>query len=207
MKIKKDIISPDKKDVKLYSPGRIETLTDGIFAIAMTFLILGIDIPDFNDFKPDNVTFSVINHVYPQIINYVISFVILGSFWLSHHSVFDKLRKVNSLLMFVVIIFLLFSALVPFSTILIDDHGKFFISALSFNLHIFILNALMLIQLFIIHKNRNLLKEEFSDYNFTKAKRKILLSTVLALSAIVISFFFPQFSTLVYIPIPLIAFI
>ncbi|MBN1619637.1 DUF1211 domain-containing protein [candidate division WOR-3 bacterium] len=196
----------DKKDIKLFSPGRIETLTDGIYAIAMTLLILGIDIPDFKTLKPDNVTFSVINHVYPQIINYVISFVILGSFWLSHHSVFDKLRKVNSLLMFAVIIFLLFSALVPFSTILIDDHGKFFISALFFNLHIFILNALMFIQFFIIHKNRNLLKEEFSDYNFTKAKRKIVFSTVLALSAIAISFFNPQYSTLVYIPIPFIAF-
>lgn len=192
---------------RLYTPGRIETLTDGIFAIAMTLLILNIEVPDFGSLRQGETTMTAVKHILPQIVNYIISFVILGSFWLTHHSMFDKLQKVNSSLMLINIVFLLFSALIPFSTILIDNHGQYFVSAILFNFHIFLLNLLTFVQLLIIHWDRNLLKTEFSDYNFQKTKRKILFITFLSFSAIIISFVSPKFSTLVYLPIPFIFFL
>lgn len=173
----------------------------------MTFLMLSIEIPDLKSFETDEVTHKFILYVYPQLINYIISFAILGLFWLLNHSIFEKLQKVKPSMMLTVIIFLLFSALVPFSTELIDDHGSYFISAFFFNIHILTLNILVFIQLYIVHKNRVLLKPEYENFNFNKTKRRVLILSALSSLAIILSFLSPQYSTFVYVTIPLVMFL
>ncbi|MGZ7160427.1 MAG: TMEM175 family protein [Methanobacterium sp.] len=97
--------------------GRLETLADGIFAIAMTLLILSIELP--NASLSSVLDFRVyILQLIPQILIYFISFILLAIFWLNHHLLF-AIKKANLVLMWINIIWLMFIALVPFTTQLV----------------------------------------------------------------------------------------
>ena len=68
----------------MYPKARIEALTDGIFAVAMTILILDVRLPD--DFHPSgaNALLRAIEDLWPKFLPYLISFVVLGSSWLTY---------------------------------------------------------------------------------------------------------------------------
>ena len=75
---------------------RIERLTDGIFAIAMTLLVVGIQVPTFSA-TITAVEFSAYVSSILQIATYVISFVLLAVFWLDHH-IFFRIKRATATL-------------------------------------------------------------------------------------------------------------
>ena len=91
------------------STSRLETLTDGIFAIAMTLLVFGLPFPDTNNFSP------WLSKFWPSLLSFVVSFVITGDFWVATHTEFLSIRRADHMLIWLNIFFLLFIALIPFS--------------------------------------------------------------------------------------------
>jgi uncharacterized membrane protein len=76
-----------------WDTGRIEAFSDGVFAIAITLLVLDIGIPasEFDDL------WSAIFHEWPAYLGYATSFLTIGGLWLAHHGVFRRLRYANDL--------------------------------------------------------------------------------------------------------------
>jgi uncharacterized membrane protein len=72
---------------------RIVNLSDGVFAIAITLLVLDIRAPDI----PQNMVSSqlpgVLLSLWPKYLGYVLSFVGISAFWLIHHSIFRPIRS------------------------------------------------------------------------------------------------------------------
>lgn len=88
---------------------RIEALTDGVFAIAMTILVLGLKLP--------GGTGSVASRMWtlwPQLASYVLSFVMLGVLWIGHHYQLNHLRHTNRGLIWINLFFLLSITFLPF---------------------------------------------------------------------------------------------
>ena len=109
------------------SKARLETLVDGIFAIAMTLLVFDLPIPHFNN-PLTNIAFQ--NSVYsllPVFISLVLSFILLAVFWSIHRRIFNQIKVTNSILLWINIIWLLFIVLVPFTSILDGLYGQEFI--------------------------------------------------------------------------------
>ncbi len=99
--------------------GRIESLTDGIFATVMTVLVLSLSIPTI-------VTTSTLepylHELAPTVLSYILSFLILAVFWVRHHIMFHFVERVDNRFLWLNIGLLLSIGFVPFSTELI---GRF----------------------------------------------------------------------------------
>jgi uncharacterized membrane protein len=93
------------------STGRLETFADGVFAIAITLLVLGISLPE-----PNTALWSALLAQWPALVAYVISFVTIGIMWISHHQMFAVIGRSNQTFAFINVIFLMVVAFVPYPT-------------------------------------------------------------------------------------------
>lgn len=102
---------------------RIVNLSDGVFAIALTLLVLDIRVPNI----PENVVGSelpgVLLSLWPKYLGYVLSFVVISTFWIIHHSIFRPIRAYDRNLLYINFLFLMFVAFVPFPTSLLGEYG------------------------------------------------------------------------------------
>lgn len=74
---------------------RLEALADGVFAIAMTLLVLELVVPDV----PTAELAARLLELWPIVLVYMISFVVLGVYWMGHHYMFRVIRRSNLTLM------------------------------------------------------------------------------------------------------------
>jgi uncharacterized membrane protein len=96
---------------------RLEAFSDGVFAIAITLLVLQIRLPEHGR----GTLSHQLLHQWPSYIAYLISFVTIGIIWVNHHNVFGHIGRVDRPLMFINIFFLMFVALIPFPTFVVAD--------------------------------------------------------------------------------------
>ena len=97
------------------SKTRIEALTDGIFAIAMTLMVFDIKVPTVAQMKQLNLRHELIQ-LWPRFLAYVISFVMLGVYWVGHHNQYHYIRRTDRPFLWINIFFLMGVSLIPFST-------------------------------------------------------------------------------------------
>lgn len=113
--------SPEDRLYPRDSPefGRVLTFSDGLFAIAMTLLVVGIEVPDLED--PDSVgdLADALNDLSPSFISFFISFAVIGRYWAAHHQFFSLLRAMDQKLIVLNLIYLGFVAFLPFPTALL----------------------------------------------------------------------------------------
>lgn len=102
--------------------------SDGLFAIAMTLLVVGIEVPNLED--PDSVgdLANALNDLSPSFISFFISFAVIGRYWVAHHQFFSLLRTMDQGLIGLNVIYLGFIAFLPFPTALL---GSLFENPLS----------------------------------------------------------------------------
>ena len=107
----------------MFSKHRIEALTDGIFAVAMTLLVIELKVPDpATIHAPGDVAMAVARLI-PTFISWTISFFVLGIFWNSQHRLFHVVRIVDGTLAWLTIGYLAFVSLMPFSSALVGLYG------------------------------------------------------------------------------------
>jgi len=97
--------------------GRLETFVDGVFAIAITLLVLEIRIPD-----PGEDLVVALGRQWPSFVAYVISFLSIGVMWVSHHRFFQIVRGLTTTFLYLNVLFLLPVAFVPYPTALVAQH-------------------------------------------------------------------------------------
>jgi uncharacterized membrane protein len=95
-----------------WETGRTEAFSDGVFAIAITLLVLDIHIPPsgFHDLA------AAIVHEWPQYLGYATSFVTIGGIWLAHHAIFNRLSYANRRVMQINLLLLMAVSFLPFPT-------------------------------------------------------------------------------------------
>lgn len=96
--------------------GRIEAFSDGVFAVAATLLVLDLKIDHLNDVHSVQEAWQTLAGQLPKFFSWLISFVIVGKFWLNHHHILGLARHANYGMVWLNLIFLMFQSLVPFPT-------------------------------------------------------------------------------------------
>ena len=96
---------------------RIEAFSDGVFAIAITLLILDIKVP-----PGDPGLGAALMRQWPAYVAYLISFWFIGIMWVNHHRLFTHIHKADNALMFLNLLLLLGISAVPFPTALVAAH-------------------------------------------------------------------------------------
>ena len=118
------------------SKSRIETLTDGVFAIVMTLLVLEIAVPQLSHSEAAIELPKQLLELWPVILRYGTSFIILDFFWIGHDYQFHYVKWANRTLLWITIFYLMFVAFVPFSTSLIGEYGDQQISVIIYGINI-----------------------------------------------------------------------
>jgi uncharacterized membrane protein len=111
-------VSSDQRDERR-GVARLEAFSDGVFAIAITLLVLGIDVPDVD---ADELG-TALSDLGPSVFGYFIGFAVIGLFWIAHHSFFSVVERHDTRLLWTNLLFLSLIAAMPFSTGLIGDYG------------------------------------------------------------------------------------
>ena len=94
--------------------GRLEAFSDGVFASAITLLILEI--------KVSGPLGDQLLQIWPSYLAYVTSFLTIGIIWLNHHLIFVKVRTVDRTLLLINTLFLMVVAFIPFPTFLVAEY-------------------------------------------------------------------------------------
>jgi uncharacterized membrane protein len=100
--------------------GRILALSDGVFAIAITLLILEIAIPATTS---DAGLPKALLELWPRYLAYVLSFVVIARFWVTHHLAFRLIGRYDAALVWLNLLLLMFLAFLPFPTAVLGEHN------------------------------------------------------------------------------------
>ncbi|MDO5835605.1 MAG: TMEM175 family protein [Methanobacterium sp.] len=186
---------------------RIETLVDGIFAIAMTLLVLGITIPSVTN-PTEASLYQALYDLLPNFYSYFISFILLAVFWRINHLQFNRIKRADGTLLWIIILWLLFVALVPFSAYFVGEYGNFQIPNIFFDINLFFLGFLLFLNW--RHAINQGLMDELDEATLKSSLKVNLMLPVISLLALIITFlpFMKEWgygwSSLVYLIIPLL---
>lgn len=99
--------------------GRIETFSDGVFAIAITLLVLEIRVPHVEE---GTSLLGELIKLWPSYIGYAISFIVIGIMWANHHNRFSYIVRSDHILLFLNTLLLMCVAFIPFPTALLAEY-------------------------------------------------------------------------------------
>jgi uncharacterized membrane protein len=92
---------------------RVEAFSDGVFAIAITLLILAVGV---DQARASGSLSHQLVHLWPAYIAYIVSFITVGIMWINHHRVFSHFARVDQILLLLNTLLLMAIAFTPFST-------------------------------------------------------------------------------------------
>ena len=157
--------------------GRLEAFSDGVIAIIITITILVIDVPNGNDW-PDLLA------VFPVVICYIISFIVVGANWVNHHHLLQAAGSINGRILWANLFYLLVLSFLPVTTGWVGKSDFSMIPVRVYVLvNLFAALSYQLLELAVIHaEDCVLLKEVAED------RRKERWTLLLGLLALVASF-------------------
>jgi uncharacterized membrane protein len=101
---------------------RVLAFSDGLFAIAMTLLVVGITVPVLRQGDSVDELADAINDLSGSLVSFVISFLVIGRYWIAHHEFFARLKAVDPRLIGINLFYLMFIAFLPFPTALLGNY-------------------------------------------------------------------------------------
>jgi uncharacterized membrane protein len=102
----------------------LTAFNDGIFAIAITLLVLELRIPDIPSVQIDALFLPGLINIFPKILGFILSFFIITHYWLSFHRILSFIKDIDRTLVRLDILFLFFIVLMPFPTYLLGIYGN-----------------------------------------------------------------------------------
>jgi len=114
-------VTPDDEAGDLPGRGteRVEAFSDGVFAIAITLLVLEIRVPTAAQLVSPDTLARALGELWPSYFGYALSFVTIGIMWMNHHNLFRYIRTVDHTLLIANLFLLLVVGFVPFPTALL----------------------------------------------------------------------------------------
>src|SRR5437016_6484092 len=123
---------------------RLSGLSDGIFAVAMTLLVLALAVPTIQEVKNDSDLAQALLNLVPSLVTYFMSFLTLGIFWVGQQTQLSQVERSDRDYTWINLAFLLFVTLVPFSTALLAAFYQSRIALVEYWLNILVLGVLIL---------------------------------------------------------------
>lgn len=117
---------------KTSSPDRLRALTDGIYAIVATLLVLDLKSPEAPGLTNATLLVDLFDQI-PNFVAYLISFAVVASLWMRNHWILEPLKKCNETTFWLNLLHLLFLTLIPFTASLIGHYEQDAIAVILFS--------------------------------------------------------------------------
>lgn len=178
---------------------RLISLSDGVFAFAMTLLIVSVDVPQLTDAEARDHLYRDILDLWPQILSYVIGFLVIGSLWSAHRRIFSRVRDYDDRLVRFNIILLMFVAFLPFATGVIGEYGNLPSSTILYSLVLASISTVFILILDHLDRHPALLKRDGRRVDFGRDKARNLVTGGIFLLSILAALFLPGYAQLWWI--------
>ncbi len=180
---------------------RLETLVDGVFAIAMTILVLELRAPQ--TLGPGGLAQGLVD-LGSRFATFVISFIVLGVYWFAHHQVFHFVLRVNRTLVWLNILFLMGIALVPFAASVMGAYTNDPIALSLYGGVLGLLAALGYLIWWYISGDRGLIEPGLDPALVHKVRVWLAIGPVITPVAIAVSFVSTTVALLIYLTLPVV---
>jgi uncharacterized membrane protein len=196
--------SDETKSIPL-EKNRLESLTDGIFAFAMTLLVTSMILP--RSALITQTSGAALADLLPDFYHYIIAFFVLAAFWMSHHEQFSRVRCLDRFFLSLNIIGLFFVTLVPFSTSFIGDYDNDFLATVVFEANLLVLGMIFTIQWYYASRNHRLIAPDYPESLIRKRLIHGIVLPFISLAGIILAMAGSQNSTMIYMASPLISYV
>jgi TMEM175 potassium channel family protein len=195
---------------EMLGKSRLESLSDCIFAFAMTLLVISlVDVPVIPRVDAPALLPTFISGMFSEFLIFTIAFFILAGYWLAHHRILRSVEYVDNRLIWVNILLLFFIVLIPFTTSISGDYDNVLEAVLLFHINLLCASVLITLGwLYITEHCGELMCEKEAESELRDRKSGVKLQALaipaVTVLAIVVSFVNPAMSMLCYLLIPVI---
>jgi uncharacterized membrane protein len=167
---------------------RLNAFSDGVFSIVITLMVLSIKIPDIQSDRVAQDLPQELTKLLPDLFTLIISFVILGIYWIGHNNIFSHIIRHDRTLLWLNIFFLMSVAIIPYPTTLIVRYGQAQISIVIYAINLIVGGALLDVIWWYGSRKRHLMCETIQPELVHAFHRRILTGPVIYMVAIGVSF-------------------
>ena len=178
---------------------RVESLSDNVFAVAATLLVLNIKVPVSEAIRSEKDLATAFSALSPTLLTYFLSFITVGIFWTGQSVAFHYINKSDRNLYWINLFFLLLISLIPFTTAFLSAHIEFRFAIAVYWLNLLLLGIIILINWNYVDKHNFLCVSGAEKTKVVKAiKRRVLIAQTLYASGALLSLISPYLSIVVF---------
>ena len=193
------------------SPGfattRIEALADGIFAVAMTLLVLDVKLPGNESFATSTALLLRLLSLEHTFVIYFVSFIVLGMFWVGHHAQFHFIRHVDHTLLWLNLLFLFGVTSIPFATDLLGDYNQLRLPYLLYGGKLLLLAALLILQIVYLRRHPELAEPALTPEVARRIASRAALFAAIPLLSMAAVFYNTRLALYLYFLLPVVHFL
>lgn len=180
---------------------RIEALSDNIFAVAMTLLVVNIRVPHVSEGT---------EHVLPLILPlwhhlraFSLSFIIIGLYWVAHHRIFGFIKRSDAILLVLNLVFMGFAVLTPFLSGLLGQFDESRVSLALYGTNMIFISLTLQIIWWYASSRKRLVDSQLDRATIRLQMLRNLLVPAVCIVAVAFSFINPKVSLWIYLLSPL----
>ena len=178
---------------------RVESLSDNVFAVAATLLVLNIKVPVSEAIRSERDLATAFSALSPTLLTYFLSFITVGIFWTGQSVAFHYINKSDRNVYWINLFFLLLISLIPFTTAFLSAHIEFRFAIAVYWLNLLLLGIMILINWNYVDKHNFLCVSGTEKTKVVKAiKRRVLIAQALYTSGALLSLISPYLSIVVF---------
>jgi len=136
-----------KEHKKTFQLERIILFSDAVFAISITLLVIELKLPDIEQVTNSTLANALLN-TFPHFFSFVLSFMIIGIYWMAHHRMFNFVTNYDNKLIWLNLFFLFFIVLMPFSS---NIYGVYAGLNTAFTLYVFNISMIAFFNFLLYH--------------------------------------------------------
>lgn len=194
---------PEPPAPGLSTDERVAALADNVFAVVMTLLVLGLSVPDVPDERIADRLAGEVLLLWPSIAAYVVTFLVLGIYWMGHHTQYHFMRGVDRAAIWINIVFFMIICLVPFTTSLVSQYSGQAIAVTLYALNLIGIDLILLLH-WRYAARAHLLKPDTPRRIFQNATRQMVFGGALFALAIPVAFVHPRAGLAVILLVPVL---
>jgi uncharacterized membrane protein len=166
---------------------RTLTFTDGLFAIAMTLLVVDLAVPVLHHDSSVHELADKLGDDSEKFVSFFISFAVIGRYWMAHHTYFSALARLDRALIGLNLVYLAFIAFLPFPTALLGEYFENPLSVAIYAVNVAIISGMEVV-LFGWAQNHDLLQKKLPRDVFRFGAAMSLAPVIFFLLSIPVAF-------------------
>lgn len=181
---------------------RIEAFSDGVFAVAITLLVLNLQVPQIAASVVSRELVPKLFELWPKLLIYALSFVIVGIYWVAHHNTFHYIKRSDRNLLWLNILLLMCIVFLPFPTALLGQYPEQRVSVIIYAGTLVITGLVLQLLWWYATSRCRLVDRNIDPRLVQRATRRNLTAPLIYLLAIGISLFSVPASLVLFILVP-----